>query len=322
MNLSWVDEDVNIDDIDTLIFDIDGVLIDTRFSYSDSIRIALDIYLKDIYGFSGPDKFFPYEQVELFKLTGGFNNEWNILKAVAIFFIAKSIKYNTKDLEKLMSKPPDLVLVLERLREMGGGFERFLRLLEDEGLPVDKVSYDEELIEKIGMESYAGKYTKILYGFEPKYFKDDGVIEKEKPLMREDLIDVVKRYKIGVLTGRLKEEVDIIKPKIKLFDLISDEYILTNSEIPDKPDPRGLEILKERLDFKMAVFIGDTMDDYRVTENYNKRAGRKEVLSCMVLSRGTESDAGIRFETYKKIGASFVFPSVNEFLEYLRDKNG
>ncbi len=319
MNFVWISNDVKKEEIDTLIFDIDGVLIDTRLSYSESIRIALDIYLKEVLDFKGPIKFFPYEEVEMFKLAGGFNNEWNILKAITIFFIAKSIKYDIKVLEELKEKEPKLAPILVKLKEMGGGFERFLELLREEGLPVDEVSYDEDTLIKIGMESYAGRYTKLLYGFEPRYFKGDGVIEEEKPLLSDELLDVVKKYKVGVLTGRLKEEVEIIKPKVKLLELIDDRYILTNSEIPDKPDPKGMKILKERLNFKTAVFIGDTMDDYRVTENYNREVGKKEVLSCMVLSRGTEEDANIRFETYKKIGASFIFPTVNEFLIYLRD---
>ncbi len=322
MSFIWIDESAKNENIDTLIFDIDGVLIDTRLSYSESIRIALDIYFKEILGFEGPSKFFPYEEVEMFKLAGGFNNEWNILKAIAIFFIAKSIIYKTKDLEILKAKDPKLPSILSKLKELGGGFERFLELLKNEDLPIDKVSYDEETLVRIGMESYAGKYTKLLYGFEPCYFKGDGVIEEEKSLLDDELLDVVKKYKVGVLTGRLKEEVDIIKSKVKLFEFVDDRYILTNSEIPDKPDPTGMKILKERLGFEKAVFIGDTMDDYRVTENYNREVGKKEVLSCMVLSRGTEGDAKIRFDTYKEIGASFVFPTVNEFLIYLRDSHG
>jgi len=322
MNFNWVDEKVRDEKIDTLIFDIDGVLIDTRLSYSESIRIALDIFLKDLLGFSGPRKFFPYNEVEMFKLAGGFNNEWNILKAIVVFFIAKSIKERTKNLELLQKSEPSLAPILRDLKERGGGFERFLDLLREEELPVDEVEYDEETLIKIGMESYAGKYTKILYRFEPVYFKGNGVIEEERPLLKDEFLDVTKNYKLGVLTGRLKEEVEIIKPKIKLLQIIDDKYILTNSEIPDKPDPKGLEILKERLKFERAIFIGDTMDDYRVTENYNKKAGKKEVLSCMVLSRGTEDDIEVRFETYKEIGASFIFPTVNEFLKYLRDSYG
>ncbi len=322
MSFIWIDENVKNEKIDTLIFDIDGVLIDTRLSYSESIRIALDIYFKEILGFEGPSKFFPYEEVEMFKLAGGFNNEWNILKAIAIFFIAKSIIYKTKDLEILKVKEPRLPFLLNKLKKLGGGFERFLGLLKEEDLPIDKVSYDEETLVRIGMESYAGKYTKLLYGFEPHYFKGNGVIEEEKSLLADELLDVVEKYKVGVLTGRLKEEVDIIKSKVKLFEFVDDRYILTNSEIPDKPDPAGMKILKERLGFEKAVFVGDTMDDYRVTENYNREVGKKEVLSCMVLSRGTEEDAKIRFDTYKEIGASFVFPTVNEFLIYLRDNHG
>ena len=322
MIFKWISPLVSFHRIDALIFDIDGVLIDTRLSYSESIRIALDIFLKEVLGFSGPDKFFPYEDVEMFKLAGGFNNEWNILKAITIFFIAKSLIYNTKDLDILKEKEPRLAPLLKKLREEGGGFSKFLQLLKDAGLPVDNVRYDEDELVKIGMESYAGKYTKILYGFEPKYFKGDGVIEEERPLMREDLIDVVRGFKLGVVTGRLKEEVDIIKPKIKLFELVDDRFILTNSEIPDKPNPKGFEILKKRLKFDKAIFIGDTMDDFRVVENYNKKVGEKELFSCMVLSRGTENDALVRFETYKKVGADFIFPNVNEFLIYLRDEYG
>src|SRR3989339_2149460 len=82
---------------DAIIFDIDNVLVDTRQSYLEAIRIAVELYLTH-----GPIPFFSRsaggkfpslltpEDVDQFKLLGGFNDDWECCYGPPPFFFFTS----------------------------------------------------------------------------------------------------------------------------------------------------------------------------------------------------------------------------------------
>ena len=66
----------NINNIDTIIFDCDGVLIDTKKSYDKCIELTISYILKNILN----KKFSKFEiskiTIDQFRQTGGFNNDY------------------------------------------------------------------------------------------------------------------------------------------------------------------------------------------------------------------------------------------------------
>lgn len=56
---------------DCVIFDIDNVLVDTRASYTDTIRKTVQIYL------GAPKPLLTRKDIEAFKSRGGFNDDWD-----------------------------------------------------------------------------------------------------------------------------------------------------------------------------------------------------------------------------------------------------
>ena len=66
--------------IEAVIFDIDGVIADTRRSYLESIRYTTQVYLTRVLGFRQGGLLLSLKDVELFKMLGGFNNDWDCVR--------------------------------------------------------------------------------------------------------------------------------------------------------------------------------------------------------------------------------------------------
>ena len=83
--------DRDVRNINTIIFDCDGVLIDSKKSYDVCIDLTISYILKNIVNM----KFSRYKisktTLELFRQTGGFNNDYKfcyviILKIILVVF--------------------------------------------------------------------------------------------------------------------------------------------------------------------------------------------------------------------------------------------
>ena len=77
--------------IDKLIFDFDGVLI--RQLYSRAIRRVVDYYFLEILGLEGENgKLVTWEDIQTFKDTGMFNNDWTLTYTLIQYYLETSIK--------------------------------------------------------------------------------------------------------------------------------------------------------------------------------------------------------------------------------------
>ncbi|MFH0875541.1 MAG: histidinol-phosphate transaminase [archaeon] len=64
--------------VDTILFDMDGVLVDVSNSYRVAIREAVNYFLKK----NGIDKQITFEIIQFFKEKGRLNNDWDCSKAI------------------------------------------------------------------------------------------------------------------------------------------------------------------------------------------------------------------------------------------------
>ena len=80
-----------------LVFDFDGVLVQTEQSYRQTIRKVVDYYFLKILGLKGEEgKLADLRDIQKFKDTGRFNNDWNLSYA----FIEYYLTLLMKDLEQ------------------------------------------------------------------------------------------------------------------------------------------------------------------------------------------------------------------------------
>src|SRR5690242_3563131 len=76
--------------LDTALFDVDGVLIDTAHSYRLAVIHATDRLVRTVQGLpDAPDPLLTPEDVALFKRAGGFNNDWHLTRMLTALWTAR-----------------------------------------------------------------------------------------------------------------------------------------------------------------------------------------------------------------------------------------
>ena len=308
-----------ISQVDTLVFDIDGVLIDVRDSFRKAVCQTVQFYFKEILRFQGSQSLINPEEVEYFKMAGGFNNDWDLSSAVVLFYLMKADENNLKNIDELRSNKPDIKTFTTRILPSGGGLGKVVDLVEKNWNIKDKIfnRWDKELITKIFKEIYAGEeYCFNIYGFNPSLIKSESLIKKEKIIIDKKKKDFLQNYSIGILTGRTKREARIALERLGCEDNVFDGRIVTADDGVEKPHPQGLKKLSVSLKTKLGIYVGDIWDDLITAKNFNKEAKETKFLSAIVLAEGFNLQ-NRTIEFYLNEGVDLLAQDVNCVLDWL-----
>jgi len=83
----------SITDLAKIVFDFDGVLVYVQQSYRENIRKVVDYYFLDILGLEGKrGKLATFEDIQGFKDTGLYNNDWTLTHAIITYYLAILIR--------------------------------------------------------------------------------------------------------------------------------------------------------------------------------------------------------------------------------------
>ncbi|MEM3815833.1 MAG: hypothetical protein QW341_03190 [Candidatus Bathyarchaeia archaeon] len=116
--------------IDAIIFDCDGVLIDIRGSYDKTISKSVALIFEGLTGLKIPEDFVSDEIIFLFRRSGGFNNDWDIVYGSLMFLLSSLPEKVRGELAELMA----------RLMHLKGAARRFLAIKEEVGESAFNVS--------------------------------------------------------------------------------------------------------------------------------------------------------------------------------------
>jgi HAD superfamily phosphatase len=157
----------------------------------------------------------------------------------------------------------------------------------------------EKIIEKF-QELYLGSTTQ------------KGLIENEKWLLdRELLAKLSKKYLLGIVTGRPKEEAFIPLKKEGVEKYFKAIVAMEDCKGLGKPNPFGIKLALEQLGLKnstKAIYVGDALDDIRAA----KSAGIIAIGCLPPKNKSTE----LR-DLMIEVGASQVINEVNETLKVI-----
>lgn len=287
-----------------IVFDIDGVLIDTSHSFRAAVSKAVQYYITRILRYKDTGLFILPEEVQLFKIAGGFNDDWVLTQSIILFFVYKAIRSNLKDTNSIRLIPPSFEEVTKDLSYVGNGLEKMERYIlnKDSNIfPEIRAKLDKDLVIKIFQEIYAGsKDIKRLYGTEPILGEEEGLWKKERVILDKKLL--IPEICYGIYTGRTATETELALEILKL-DVPSQAIITMDSSIV-KPDPKGLEIIKTYYKKEHLAFVGDSMDDVQSAIN----------AKAIPVAIAKDEISRERFSNYTDL----IFTDVNQYLKSLK----
>ncbi len=287
--------------VEGVILDIDGVLVDVSSSYRRAIVETVE-YLHD--------DSIPRSAVQLFKNAGGFNNDWELTDAVALFVLAQR-----------NGAAMDVEAYTTAIAAAGGGLGGAKQVVTDRCEAAGAVfdAWDPEAIRSVFQQLYLG--TDLYRELEARCPNIDcaGFIHDEEILISASTIDFLESMvPVGVFTGRPAEEAAIALDRVGLA--IPEELQVTMDDSPPgKPAPDGLVALADRLGVDTIAFVGDTLDDMETVVNANDLDSSRVYYGIGVQTGGLTGDSGR--EALVSAGATTVIETINELHSVIIPEN-
>lgn len=321
--LVWVrnEQAAVLEQVDSLILDIDGVIMDVTNSFRLAISQTVQHYFNRVLDFKGDDILLSPSETQAFKLAGGFNNDWDLTSAAVLFYLTKSETLATDHLEVIRGHGQPIEEFTMAIRRAGGGIEGarevMLTTLTREQRKNVESRWDRPTIEKIFQEMYGGvDFCKKLYGFEPGYNRRKGLLNEERVMINPEILKPFLP-KVGILTGRTKNEMKIALERSGLKDMIDPGLIISDggaSPSKRKPHPENLIKLGSKIAGQVTVYIGDVLDDLIIVNNANmNRESTSVFMSCLVVSPLRRGEV----EFYMLEGADMISLDVNDAIKSL-----
>jgi HAD superfamily phosphatase len=284
--------------VDAVVLDVDGVLVDVENSYRRAIVETLD----QIYG-----ETIERDEIQLFKNAGGFNNDWELTDAAALFILAARAGMDTS-----------LAEYTEIIGGTGGGLSAARTVVIEELTPADRervfAQWDTDRHREVFQQLYLGsELYRDLEGAEPE-LDTAGYIHDEPVLVDDATIDALtERFDVGILTGRPAAEAEIALDRVGLS--VPEEHRFTMDDWEaGKPDPAALVTLADRFGADAVAFAGDTLDDVRTVRNATD-ADDRDFYGIGVLTGGLTGERGR--EAFENAGADAVVETVDDLPELL-----
>ena len=243
--------------IDAVVFDVDGVLVDTDASYNEAVIRTLATLKSDL----------PVDRalIRLWRRSGDWNNDWDLSYGLYLWL-------NT-------SPRPDATSAAR------------LRLADlDAAAPRLPLGYAD--VQGIFEEHYNGTAAAVArYGVTPRVHNErplalDERVVLEAPLLTE--LAAMGITKLGVVTGRVRADWEQVAGRIPFPPGVP----VATDEDGRKPDPAPLLLVVEQLAPHGVAVVGDTLNDLRMTQAYS-RVGTIPAV-CVIRCDADESDGYLR----------------------------
>lgn len=224
--------------IDSIIFDVDGVLIDISQSIQFVHKEAARRYF-GMLGWMHCDHMIEPEDVDAFKHAGGFNNDWDVAAAWLMLYLFKSAQHGSTDGEVLKASEPGIREFSSELARRGGCMDSAVNAIREMCRPeewaVIQAKWDRPSLERMFQEVYSGDLCSEVYGFEPKVVCGPGLVRKDRPILDRKYLPSLK---LGIATGRTGGETVVGMRLMGWDDVFTAETIVSEDDGFWKPDPQ------------------------------------------------------------------------------------
>ena len=289
-------------------FDMDGVLVEVTESYRQAVIVTFKTVLSE--EFRVVDKSLGFEDVQLFKNTGIFNNDW-ILTQIAVAYALSGLEFS-KFLEIAVEHKASVNKILMEIKPYLGNNFLKLRELIDSGFIVkrfEEIYLGADLYEKFYSEK-PSKKTPI-----------KGMIENEKLMATPQLFEQLLNMHIsgfGITSGRPRDQALYSLDKFNILKYFEKTALFFMHDTPkgkEKPHPYTLDLTFKKLEnvgyTEPSIYVGDTISDLIMAIKYGK------CISVCVLSASFDREEALK--QFKDMGADIIIEDVSKLPEALSE---
>ena len=296
-----------LNDIDTIIFDCDGVLIDITKSYDLAI-VKTTQYVLENYSKITNSINVDFKIIDGFKSTGGFNDEVDLAYAAILSLVAA---------KKLEKDPTEFIFDVIKNSDSNGivTVEKYLQNQTDISEIKNQLSYpgthhDNPLYQIFDQLFYGPELYKKLFDKDSK-FLESGLIEQDDVILNNSLLELLEKKfnsKIAMVTGRGKESVSYsLKELLPRFDLKNSVFLEDESRDLAKPNPKPLLDSIKGMNGVSTLYIGDSMEDFIMAKRVTEMGTKTTFCGIM----GTSKNPQEKLELFEKNEAVLVLDSIH-----------
>ena len=296
-----------LNEIDAIIFDCDGVLIDIAKSYDLAIIKTTQYILKNFARISDTIDV-DFKIIDGFKSTGGFNDEVDLTYAAIISLVA------AKKLEK--DQTSFIFSVIKNADSSGiVSVEKYLENLIDISDIKKQLSYpgthNQNPLYQIFDQLFYGPelYQKLFKN--PSKFSESGLIEQDDVILNDLLIKKLQKKfnsKIAMVTGRGKESVSYsLKEMLDEFDLKNSVFLEDELRELAKPNPQPLLNSIKGMNSTSTLYVGDSMEDFIMAKKVTEL--EYKTVFCGIM--GTSKNPQEKLKLFEQNNAILVLDSIH-----------
>ena len=296
-----------LDEIDAIIFDCDGVLIDITKSYDQAI-IKTTQYVLENFAKINDAINVDFKIIDGFKSTGGFNDEVDLTYAAIISLVAA---------KKLEKDQTSFIFDVIKNADSSGivSVEKYLKNQVDISDIKKQLSYpgmhhENPLYQIFDQLFYGPELYHKLFRNHSK-FSEAGLIDQDDVILNNLLIEKLQKKfdsKITIVTGRGKESASYsLKTLLEKFDLKNSVFLEDESRELAKPNPQSLLDAIKGMNCISTLFVGDSMEDF-IMANKATDLGSKTTF-CGII--GTSKNPQEKLELFQRNGVILVLDSIN-----------
>src|ERR1044071_329412 len=273
-----------------IVFDIDGVLIDTRKSYNESIKQTAQYLVKHVNpNIGNVESVVTDDMIFNFRKSGMFNNDTDTTNATT---------NGIKSVEKF---------VLDYSNDKDKTIET-MRILNYPG------AIQSSIVARVFDEYFYGPYLfKKQHNSDPQYYFGAPLIENDV-LLVDDLtikkISVLFDKRVGIVSGRSKVAANYsLKRLYEYFDADASIFLEDEKREMGKPNPLALIKSITKMGVSNAFYVGDSAEDMFMVF----KAREKSHLDIQLIGIcPSNSRANQIRKLFKENGTSLIAHDVNE----------
>ena len=296
-----------LNEIDAVIFDCDGVLIDITKSYDLAIIKTTQYVLENLAKIDDSIDV-DFKIIDGFKSTGGFNDEVDLTYAAIISLVAA---------KKLEKDQTSFIFDVIKNSDSSGiiSVEKYIENQIDISDIKKQLSYpgthhDNPLYQIFDQIFYGPELYKKLFN-NTSNFSDPGLIEQDDVILNDILIEKLQKKfnsNIAMVTGRGKESVRYsLKSLLTKFNLPNSVFLEDEPRELAKPNPQSLLNSIQGMSCTTTLYVGDSMEDFIMAKKTSD-LGHKTIF-CGII--GTSKNPQEKLELFERNGAVLVLDSIN-----------